>query len=109
MCIKDNFSGDCGASCSLVRFWQLGVRGREVLNPLFSFAFPWLPPTLSYSRSAPTQEIITCYLINCLVSIVLNRAEQFRLYKQKEVRNHFIILLSKGQSLLTVTNPDQYK
>ena len=26
VCIRDNFSGDCGASCSLVCFWHLGVR-----------------------------------------------------------------------------------
>jgi len=60
MCVRDTFSGDYGASCPLVCFWHLGIREREGLNTLFSFVFPWLPSSLSCSRSAPTQEIITC-------------------------------------------------
>lgn len=49
------------------------------------------------------------HLISGLVGIVLNSAEQFRLHRQKEVQNNIIILLSKGQSLLNVTNPNENK
>lgn len=57
----------------------------------------WLPlaPTYAILQDKCTHTgNNNLHLINSLVGIVLNSAEQFRLHRQKEVQNNIIILLS---------------